>query len=256
MQLLQLQQNRFVHRRVVTTACSEVVGPHLSSFFSVEPMLPHLGHGGSINPTAAFPYTGSGVRRPLLAEPPTNDIETIEVFVDSDWAKDKGTRKSTSGGVICVLGVPVLTYSRTQSTVALSSGEAEFYAICSGACEAIFVKNSLSEMKIDAKIRMKSDSVAGRAMASRTGVGKVKHLELKHLRVQEALRAKRIVVVKEHTTANVADLMTKHLSEAAMLAHLRRAGCEFREGRPEGAPQLEEGTVRQRVAMVVFGGAE
>ena len=93
-------------------------------------------------------------------------------------------------------------------------------------------------------------------MAARHGLGKVKHLELKHLWVQEAVRAKRIVVAKEHTTTNLADLMTKHLPEAARLAHLATAGCEFREGRPEGAPVLDDGAVHQRIAMVVLGGSE
>ena len=74
--------------------------------------------------------------------------------------------------------------------------------------------------------------------------------------MQEAVRAKRIVVVKEHAATNLAGLMTKHLPEAAMLAHLEAAGCEFREGRPEGAPHLEDGAVQQRIAMVVLGGAE
>ena len=50
--------------------------------------------------------------------------------------------------------------------------------------------------------------------------------------------------------------MTKHLPEAAMIAHLEAAGCEFREGRPEGAPHLEDGAVQQRIAMVMLGGAE
>ena len=64
------------------------------------------------------------------------------------------------------------------------------------------------------------------------------------------------MVVKEHTATNLADLFTKHLPEAAMLAHLETAGCEFREGRPEGAPHLEDGAVQQRIAMVMLGAAE
>ena len=42
----------------------------------------------------------------------------------------------------------------------------------------------------------------------------------------------------------------------AMLARLQKAGCEFREGRPEGAPMLEDGAVQWRIAMVVLGAAE
>ena len=70
------------------------------------------------------------------------------------------------------------------------------------------------------------------------------------------MRAKRVVVVvKEHTTTNLADLFTKHAPEAAMRQHLETAGCDFREGRPEGASQVEDGAVQQRSGMVMLGAA-
>ncbi len=69
-------------------------------------------------------------------------------------------------------------------------------------------------------------------------------------RAREAVGA-----AKEHTTTNLADPCTKHLPEAAMMAHLETAACEFREGRPDGAPKLEDGAVRQRVGMVMLGAA-
>ena len=81
--------------------------------------------------------------------------------------------------------------------------------------------------------RVGSDVSAARGMAARHGFGRDKHLKLNHLWLQETVRAKRVVVVKEHTATDLADLFTKHLPEAAMLAHLETAGCEFREGRPE-----------------------
>ena len=40
---------------------------------------------------------------------------TLEVFADADWAADKQARYSTSSSVICADGVPVMSYSRTQS---------------------------------------------------------------------------------------------------------------------------------------------
>ena len=64
--------------------------------------------------------------------------------------------------------------------------------------------------------RVGSDSTAAKGAASRHGLGKLKHLESKHLWVQEAVRAKRLVIVKEDTDADFADLMTKHS---------RRRGC-------------------------------
>ena len=56
----------------------------------------------------------------------------INTYVDSGWAGSHDTRRSTSGVALFVLGVNLLSHSRTQATVALSSGEAELYAIGSG----------------------------------------------------------------------------------------------------------------------------
>ena len=149
------------------------------------------------------------------------------------------------------------TWSVTQAVQALSSGEAEFYALLKGAVEVLGLSAIAEELELELGVpRVGSDASAARGMAARHGFGKVKHLELKHLWVQEAVRAKRIVVTKEFSTTNLADLMTKHLPEASMDALLRKAGCEFREGRPEGAPQLEKGAVQQRIALVLLGAAE
>ncbi len=54
---------------------------------------------------------------------------------DSDWAGDKRSRTSTSGGVI-KLGCHVLkSWSSTLHCIALSSGEAELYALVKGATQ-------------------------------------------------------------------------------------------------------------------------
>ena len=59
--------------------------------------------------------------------------EEIEVY--SDWAGCAKTRKSTSGGVIVIGKHVIKTWSKTQKTVALSSGEAEMIAVVKGVSE-------------------------------------------------------------------------------------------------------------------------
>ena len=54
---------------------------------------------------------------------------------DSDWAGDKKNRKSTSGGVIRAGSHFLKSWSKGQSTIALSSAEAELYAIIKIASE-------------------------------------------------------------------------------------------------------------------------
>ena len=108
------------------------------------------------------------------------DKTMIDVWVDSDWAGGKD-RKSTSGGMIVVGGVALKTWSRTQKTIALSSGEAEFYGMVSGAAEGLGFQSLAADLGWKMAMRLKTDSAAGKGMTGRRGVGKVRHLEIRLL---------------------------------------------------------------------------
>jgi len=67
----------------------------------------------------------------------------IKVQTDSNWAGCKRTRKSTTCFTIWLVTdqdewIPIVLASRTQTAIALSSGEAEWYAAVSGAAEALY----------------------------------------------------------------------------------------------------------------------
>ena len=98
----------------------------------------------------------------------------IDFFVDSDWAGCVATRRSTSGMALYFLGALITSQSRTQQTVATSSGEAELYAIGLGASESLFIRSLLLESQIAQKvnIRLHTDSTAGKSMATRFGTSK------------------------------------------------------------------------------------
>ena len=65
------------------------------------------------------------------------EAETLSVYSDSDWAGCVATRKSTSGGVAMIGGHLLKSYSRQQKTIALSSAEAELYALVAASAEAM-----------------------------------------------------------------------------------------------------------------------
>jgi len=76
--------------------------------------------------------------------------------------------------------------SRAQSTIALSSAEAELYAINTGA-EALHIRSSLTEAlnRKKVNIRIHTDSSSGKSIATRIESSKkAKHIELKHLFIQ------------------------------------------------------------------------
>ena len=58
-------------------------------------------------------------------------------YTDEDWAGSISDRKSTSGGCYSMGSAMISWFSRKQSSVALSTTEAEYIAVFSTSCEAI-----------------------------------------------------------------------------------------------------------------------
>ena len=107
------------------------------------------------------------------------EFPELLVYSDSDWAGCLRTRKSTSGGVLTFQGGILKTWSSTQASIAQSSGEAEYYALVRAASEALGMKSIMHDLGWDCKIRLLVDSSAAKSIASRTGLGKLRHLEIK-----------------------------------------------------------------------------
>ena len=134
----------------------------------------------------------------------------VEVYVDSDWA-GSSDRKSTSGGLVVIGGAAIKHWSRTQRTRALSSGEAEYYAVVTGSVEWLGVQSLAKDLgwEMGVKVKVKTDSTAAKAVATRRGLGKLRHIELKFLWVQEAVAKGRISIKKVSGVWNPADVLTK-----------------------------------------------
>ena len=112
---------------------------------------------------------------------PQRMFDVVRVFCDSDHAGDLQTRKSTTG-LVCQLGRHTVKHSSNlQSTVSLSSGESEFYALVKVGALGLGVKAMLDEWNIPVKLRLLSDSSAARGIASRRGLGKTRHIQTRFL---------------------------------------------------------------------------
>ena len=163
-----------------------------------------------------------GTREWTLKLEPDREIDTLQMMVDSDWATDKVERRSTSAGVAQLGGCTMLTYSRTQGSLALSSAEAEGYALGSGAYEELFICTVAKELSVDLKLVVYSDSTATISQHSKMGLGRMKHVELRFLFVKDLVKREKLSLCKVLGTDNPPDLGTKVLDEAThrYLCHL------------------------------------
>ena len=169
-------------------------------------------------------------------------VDCIDVYTDTDWAGCPRTRKSTSGGVVMLGQHAMKHWSSTQTSTALSSGEAEFAGVIRGSGQGLGYQALLEDLGIKAPLRVWTDSSAAIGICSRQGLGKMRHLDTHTLWIQQAVRSKRIDLRKISGEENPADLLTKHSSSQAKLEYLVRLfGCRYCDGRPSSAPMLRRG---------------
>ena len=140
-------------------------------------------------------------------------------------------RKSTSGCLICVGGMLVGFFSRTQKQRALSSCEAEFMAIALGTQEALFIQR-LVEFVFNTSFDMNvwSDNSSGRRLCKKRGPGRVRHLDLRMLFVQDLVENKQLCVGSISGDRNPADVLTKILRETGLRKHFSVIGLEGAAG--------------------------
>ena len=111
-----------------------------------------------------------------------------------------------------------------MATIALSTGEAELGATTKGAAEGEGVLSILRDFGLDAKPRLLSDASAAIGITQRLGLGKVRHLSVQDLWIQQKVRQGEIEVQKLPGEVNPSDLMTKPLDKSRILKLLSLVG--------------------------------
>lgn len=172
-----------------------------------------------------------------------NSGNEIAVWTDSDFAGCRTSRKSTSGGV-CMFGIHCWkTWSSTQGVIALSSGEAEYYSLVKGCTIGIGMKGIMSDFGIDTKVGLRTDASAAIGIASRRGFGKVRHIEVNQLWLQQKIAEGTVTVKKIAGNSNLADAMTKYVGNEILSRHIAGTGHYCCEGRHPLAPVIDDETL-------------
>ena len=94
------------------------------------------------------------------------------------------------------------------------------------------------------KIQLLSDASAAIGIASRRGSGKVRHIEVSQLWLQDRVLSGSIEVTKIGTVNNLADALTKHVDSEILGKRMQGLGVKIESGRhsimPEVAEQVRE----------------
>jgi hypothetical protein len=142
---------------------------------------------------------------------------------DSDWAGDLDTRRSQSASLILFCGV-IHWVSTIQHITALSSAEAEIYALKTTVRDTIWIRHILSQL-FQPQLKptvIYEDNASAIKIVSNPLISKYnRHMDISYHFIREHTELKTIIVKKIGTADNGADLLTK-THKPAPFEHLLR----------------------------------
>ena len=147
-------------------------------------------------------------------------ISPLYGFSDSDWAGDRSHCRSVSGIAFILSGAVVLYKTRFQSTIAMSSTEAEFIASADAGKMALYLRSLLSDLGIDQNhaTLLYGDNM-GAYLIESAGQPTIRthHMEIKEFAILSWVERDLLNIQHIKTTLNVSDVLTK--STARIIFH-------------------------------------
>ena len=111
----------------------------------------------------------------------------------ADWASDKNSRRSMSGGVVTLGGGVVNCWAKKQKSVALSSWESELFAAITSDTWSLEIQSELMDLENKCSVTVATDSQNVIDHSRRRGHNvSSKHVGLRGLWLQEALENKKL----------------------------------------------------------------
>ena len=106
---------------------------------------------------------------------------------------------------------------------------------------AIGIRSMLMDLGVtEGRIVLKTDASAALGVAQRLGIGKIRHIEVNQLWLQEKVYNGDIIVEKVGTDENLADALTKPLTSQGILKHVEGLKYDMRQDRHRLAPSVGE----------------
>ncbi|KAI3744740.1 hypothetical protein L1987_57831 [Smallanthus sonchifolius] len=140
----------------------------------------------------------------------------FKAYTDSDYGGCNLDRKSTSGGCQFLGDRLVSWQCKKQSTVSVSTCEAEYIAAASGCSQRMWIQQQLRDYGLNfTGTPLFIDNNATMSITNNpVKHSKTKHIEIRHHFIRDCAEKHLIELVKVHTDDNLADLFTKAFDQS------------------------------------------
>ena len=98
----------------------------------------------------------------------------------------------------------------------------------------------MNDLGVKGQIRIRTDASAAKGIASCQGLGKVRHIEVNQLWIQDKVATGEIMSCKVKGTVNKADALTKHVNGDELFRHMSDTSIKAAEGRHNIAPETAQ----------------
>ena len=146
----------------------------------------------------------------------------LKTAVDSDYAGDTSHRKSVSGMIFKMAGGTIFYKTKYQTTIAMSSTEAEFTAAAEAGKYILYVRSILEEIGIpqyNATVLYEDNQGALLMANAQQPTKRTRHMDIKTFKLQEWVEQDLIVLEHINTADNFADVLTKAQGKSLFYRH-------------------------------------
>ena len=147
----------------------------------------------------------------------------LEVYSDSDYARNKVDRRSVSGSAVLCGGSLVSWMSRTQKCVTTSTTEAEYIAMADSVKDALFIRDVLvflAPSREGNRIVVREDNAGAISLANNPlSSARSRHIDVRYHFLRENVDEGEIMVLHVRTEQQRADMLTKPLTRKLFQAH-------------------------------------
>lgn len=174
-----------------------------------------------------YRYIGATQDWGLLYSRKADKALTLVAFSDADWAGDSDSRRSVSSYVTILARAAIGWSSKLQTTIALSSTEAEFKSMTEACKEIAWTVGALAELgfpqQLPVTLFCDNQSAIALTMNPRFHA-RSKHIEVQHHYVREVAAQGMVQVVYCPTESMTADVLTKALGKIKHYEHSAAMG--------------------------------